>query len=165
MKKLRSFFRLRRDKQRLLLTAVVVLTWIRLALWLLPFRYVLQISNSLGRIGARSDSRLRKEMHRSETDKGRKHIRQLEIEYLSWSIQLASRYLPGQAKCLARALTMRLLMSRCGYETDLRIGVARDPEGQFEAHAWVEHQKNIVIGELPDLLRYTPLKSLQKYTP
>jgi hypothetical protein len=40
--------------------------------------------------------------------------------------------------CLSRSLTLSFLLRRQGIENELCIGVRRD-DGQFEAHAWVEH--------------------------
>ncbi len=69
--------------------------------------------------------------------------------------------MPGGAKCLARALTTQVLLNRQGYLPDLRIGVAKATAGQLEAHAWVEYQGRIVIGQLNDLSRYLPLPSFE----
>jgi hypothetical protein len=55
-----------------------------------------------------------------------------------------------------------LLLSRHSYPTTLRLGVARSPEGRLEAHAWLEHEGDIVIGNLPYLERFTPLPSLEQ---
>jgi hypothetical protein len=84
-----------------------------------------------------------------------------EIALLNWSIRVASRLMPGQVKCLARALTMHQLMVWYGYDPTLQIGVARTAEGAFAAHAWITDGGSIVIGNLPDLDRYTPLPNLQ----
>ncbi|NET54236.1 MAG: lasso peptide biosynthesis B2 protein, partial [Merismopedia sp. SIO2A8] len=64
-------------------------------------------------------------------------------------------------KCLARALTTQVFMSRQGYSPQLRIGVAKGEGGQLEAHAWVESQGQVVIGYLGNLSYFTPLPSLE----
>ncbi|NEQ84407.1 MAG: lasso peptide biosynthesis B2 protein, partial [Moorea sp. SIO2I5] len=66
-------------------------------------------------------------------------------------------------KCLARALTSYTLMVQYGYVPQLRIGVAKGESGQLEAHAWVENQGLVVIGQLPDLTRFKTLPSLGKH--
>lgn len=76
------------------------------------------------------------------------------------AINLTTRNMPGGAKCLARALTVRTLMSRYGYSPELCIGVAKNEE-IFEAHAWIEYQGQVIVGFLPDLPRYIPLPSIQ----
>ncbi|MBV6623415.1 MAG: lasso peptide biosynthesis B2 protein [Rivularia sp. (in: Bacteria)] len=76
------------------------------------------------------------------------------------AINLTTRNMPGGAKCLARALTVRTLMSRYGYAPELCIGVAKNEE-KFEAHAWIEYQGQVIVGFLPDLPRYIPLPSIE----
>ena len=76
---------------------------------------------------------------------------------VAWAIRAAGQFLPF-ATCLPRALSAHLLLRRNGCPSDLKIGVTRDPDGQFLAHAWVESSGRVVIGTLPDLARYTPLQ-------
>jgi hypothetical protein len=68
--------------------------------------------------------------------------------------------MPSGAKCLARALVCQVLMARRGYSPELRIGVAKSQEGTLEAHAWIESQGQVVIGDLKELPRFTQLPSL-----
>jgi len=83
------------------------------------------------------------------------------VDKVVWAVRVASRYMPGRVKCLAQALTAQVLLERRGYQTQLRIGVAKGEGGQLEAHAWVESQGRIVIGGLKDLARYTTLPTLE----
>lgn len=53
--------------------------------------------------------------------------------------------------CLPRALAAHALLARRGIRTDLRIGVARTAGSPLEAHAWVEREGVVLLGELPDL--------------
>jgi len=76
---------------------------------------------------------------------------------VAWAIPSAGQFLPF-ATCLPRALSGHLLLRRNGCASALKIGVTRDPDGQFSAHAWVENGGRVVIGTLPDLARYTPLQ-------
>ena len=64
-----------------------------------------------------------------------------------------SRYVPA-ATCLTQALATRVLLSRLGQPAHLRIGVAKSKKGQLQAHAWVESQGKIIIGDQPDLSRF-----------
>ncbi|AFY53066.1 hypothetical protein Riv7116_0465 [Rivularia sp. PCC 7116] len=84
----------------------------------------------------------------------------LSLEKIVSAVNLTTRNMPGGAKCLARALTVRTLMSRNGYSPELCIGVAKNEE-KFEAHAWIEYQGQVIVGFLPDLPRYIPLPSLE----
>lgn len=99
------------------------------------------------------------------------------IQYLAWPrlqhiftpqhivrfVQVSARYMPGKAKCLAKALTTYLLMGCLGYSPQLRIGVLKDATGNFSAHAWIEHQGEVVIGQLNDLSSYTDLTQGSSY--
>jgi len=69
----------------------------------------------------------------------------LSIYKIIWSITTASSYMP-KVKCLARALAAKALLSQQGYPAIIKIGVAKDQQQAFIAHAWVECKGRIVIG-------------------
>jgi hypothetical protein len=48
--------------------------------------------------------------------------------------------------CLVQALAAKALLSRAGYPTLIRIGVAASEDGKLRAHAWLERDGEIVIG-------------------
>jgi hypothetical protein len=82
------------------------------------------------------------------------------VRRVVWAVERSSQLMPGGAKCLAKALTTYLLLGRRGYPPELRIGVAKSEAGALEAHAWVEVNGQVIMGNLPDLVRFTPLPSL-----
>jgi hypothetical protein len=125
-----------RDRLQIVLT-FLLLAAIRLGLWLLPFQTLLQRLEKLGRSASAPRS----------------------IRQIVWMVNVSSRYMPG-VKCLARALTTRVLLNWYGYASELRIGVAKGEQGELEAHAWVEYQGKVIIGGLSTLSRYVPLPSL-----
>lgn len=47
--------------------------------------------------------------------------------------------------CLVRALALQRILSKRGYPSELRIGVARTAKG-FEAHAWLVDGTEILVG-------------------
>ena len=150
MSTLGKFLRLPWRKQRALLTAGVSLGAVRIAMASLPFE---TLRRHLGRL-ARTPSYVRAPPDPSE------------IETIVWSLQAAGRTLPPAGRCLIEALTGHVLLGRRGIATDLRIGVARDPDGTFKAHAWLEKGDRVVLGELgPDLKRYTPFPALRGLEP
>jgi Transglutaminase-like superfamily len=51
--------------------------------------------------------------------------------------QAAARHLPVRTSCLERSLVLCWLLARRGIGARLRLG-ARQNQGRFEAHAWVE---------------------------
>jgi hypothetical protein len=142
MKRLHKLLSLTSRERRLLVSAALLLGAIRLGLWLLPFQV-------LRRLLARITEATTQLQNADETS----------LDRVVWAVAVGSRYIPG-VKCLARALATQVLLSQRSYPTCLRIGVAKDKGGKLEAHAWVESQGRIVIGDLGDLSRYTPLPPL-----
>ena len=49
------------------------------------------------------------------------------------------------------------MLRRRGLTSELRLGVRRPREGKFQAHAWVECEGDIVVGDLDELAEYAPL--------
>ena len=76
------------------------------------------------------------------------------------AVERARRGVPGVYKCLPAAYAAHLLMHRHGHASSVQVGVARDPAGKVEAHAWVEHDGRILLGALPDLVRFVPFPPL-----
>jgi Transglutaminase-like superfamily len=143
MKRLRKFLGLSWGDRYLLLSTLVLLLTMRLGLYFLRFRTLLKWVRKVSQTTFQSPVK-------NQTSPGR----------IIWSVNAISRYMPG-VKCLARALTTHILMSRYGYSPQLQIGVAKAEGGKLEAHAWIEHQGRVAIGHLPDLGRYIPLPSLE----
>lgn len=68
--------------------------------------------------------------------------------------------LPGQRTCLVRSLTTEVLLRAYGHQFDHRIGVDKTTEGDVKAHSWIEHQNEVLIGQVEDLDRYEVLPPL-----
>ncbi|SRR5579883_1346873 len=146
MRQLRKLFRLSGGDRQLLAIAYFLLGGMRLGLWLLPFRSLLKLQKKMSEPGF---------LLLTPTKN------QVDPDKIVWAINLATRYMPGGAKCLARALTAQVLMNRQGHTSELRIGVAKGEGGKLEAHAWVEYQGRVAIGNLKDLYRFIQLPSLE----
>ncbi len=71
-------------------------------------------------------------------------------------IDQASRFLP-YTTCLSKALAASVLFAQNSYMADLHIGVLINKRRQLQAHAWLSHDGNIVLGNLPDLALYQEL--------
>ncbi len=69
--------------------------------------------------------------------------------------KLGLRYAPYKGNCLSRSLALSWLLRRQGIESDLRIGV-RNHEGEFQAHAWVECQSQVLNDASDVASRYRP---------
>jgi Transglutaminase-like superfamily len=144
MAKWAKLLRLTKDKRQLLLKACLVLTSIRLGLYLLPFQLLMRV------IGAACKA----DTQPTATSPN-------PVESVIWAVQGISRHLPGNPKCLAQALTTKVLLHQQGYVSKLQIGVAKSDNGSLEAHAWIEYEGRIVIGNLRDLSRFIPLPSVE----
>ena len=167
MKWWRKLLSLTNRERLLLIETFLLLGLVRLGLWLLPYQTLLHL---LERISDRTlDSRyLRSGIswnNRSQTHNALSRNSESEAIKLSSivkAVNTSTYYMPGGAKCLARALTTQVLMKQQGYSPQFCIGVTKTELGKLEAHAWIEYQGQIVIGELPNLSLYLPLSSSKK---
>ena len=64
-------------------------------------------------------------------------------------IAIAARYGPFSPSCLERSLLLWWLLRRAEIDSQLRIGVRKEP-GRFVAHAWVEYDR-MVLNDRPDV--------------
>jgi Transglutaminase-like superfamily len=71
---------------------------------------------------------------------------------LEWAIRATSRFIP-RATCLTQALALQRLLAHHGYESRVQIG-ARNTDGHFGAHAWVEHEGGSFLSTAAELTRY-----------
>jgi hypothetical protein len=72
------------------------------------------------------------------------------------SVRTSSRFVPF-VTCLTLALVTRLLLRINGQPSDLKIGVEKDRNEKFGAHAWIEVNGRIVIGKLHQHHRFAVL--------
>ncbi len=86
----------------------------------------------------------------------------VSVYKIVWAITMVSPYIAG-VKCLARAMATQVMLSKRGYSNQLRIGVAKDQQGQFIAHAWVESRGRTVMGGLGNMAKYYNIMSLPEW--
>lgn len=113
--------------------AFVVVTLVRFALLLLPFRIVHRL------VGARASS-------------PRPASQTVPVDQIVHAVTTAA----PRAACLAQALAASLLLRRYGHDATLRVGVAKDVDGRVHAHAWLESAGVTVLGE-PEAGTFQPL--------
>ncbi len=147
MKWVLKFLRLSGRDRSFLVKTYVLLTLVRLGLWLVPFEQLWKALIRLGRYRSREAP---------SSPLGLGSVVQRAIWAVNWSCRLT----PGGAKCLARALTAKVLLDWHQCPADFKIGVAKNDDGQFEAHAWIEVEGRVVIGQLHNLEQFTPMPSL-----
>jgi hypothetical protein len=140
MSRLSRFFRLSGAERVLLIQATILLVAIRLGLRALRFA---RLRNLLARLG-RTRNRPEDQLDAAARDR------------TIWAVETVSRQFPAIGTCLMQALAIHALLARQGYDSNLRIGVTRDSDGKFMAHAWLEKNGVILIGESGHQ-NYTPL--------
>jgi hypothetical protein len=141
MKALVSFYRLPAKEKYLLATAALVLSAIRLALRLVPFRVLRRLLKS-----------------RRRRSVGIVQSQAYTVDRIAWAVGLCSRRV-AEPTCLAQALAAVLLLKHVGHDGHLRIGVAKDEGGKLQAHAWVESNGRVVVGGITALSHFTVLSS------
>lgn len=73
------------------------------------------------------------------------------------AIERIGRALPGwHITCLPQALVGYLLLRRRGFDVRLQIGVCKDARNRLAAHAWLEYQDRVLLGDLRDLQQFIP---------
>jgi hypothetical protein len=105
----------------LLLEAAFALTAARLALARFPFR---KIAAYLGTMGAESALVISPRHNKNASQIG-------------WAVQVLARRAPWARHCLAQALAALWMTRRRAIPGTIYLGVARDPEKPFTAHAWL----------------------------
>ena len=142
MKKIVKFLRLSFIEKRLLFKSAFLLVAFKMGLSLFSFKTLLGYLD-----GIKQKKKLKDAVNPSE-------------EKIVWTIDVVSRYILFTT-CLNKALTAQVLLKRYGYLSNLHIGVVKNDKGKLNAHAWVESNGKIIIGDLKDLSRYTALPSLK----
>lgn len=126
--------------------ALLVVGLIRALLWLLPFVYVQRVARWLGRRSPRAREPLPASL----------------VDHRALLIRAVSRLVPGAA-CLTQALALQVLLARSGNPSLVRIGIKRGEEKSLEAHAWLEWEGRVVIGD-SELGRYVRLPEIGRFT-
>ena len=130
MRRLGKFLRLSSSDRLLFVEAVIWLGIARLAVLVMPFRW---IAPFLGRHMAESPQ---------TTESEQKEI----AERISRVVQTVSRHMPWECKCLTQAIACKNMLKRRGLQTTLYLGVAKGGEGNLKAHAWLRSGDMIVTG-------------------
>ena len=135
---MRRFLRLQSADRRLVAEAAFLLVTARVGLAFLPVRGVVRLlsrmtSRRLGEEGGHPSVQAR----------------------VCWAVRALSPWVRGST-CLVQALVAGVLCRRLGHPVELRMGMARGPEGGIEGHAWLECRGIVVLGG-PDASRYVPL--------
>lgn len=129
----------------LVLAAIPLLVAIRLGLALLPLEKLL---HTLTRV--------------AKAFPARGPTKRNSVDRKIRAIEKIGKYVLGDGPCLSQALAVQFIMDRHGQPSELCIGVAKDEYGKLIAHAWIESDGRVLIGESGTTLEdYTRLPSLK----
>lgn len=142
LKEAKQFLGLPAPDRAILVRSLLTLAVARVAIWVLPF------------------PRVRRLLTPRPTGTA---ARDITRERVRWAIGVAQRVIPD-ATCLPQAVAAESLLTRGGHPVSLRIGAMKTSEGKLLAHAWVESEGRIVVGDLPgglgDYSAFPPLPSV-----
>jgi hypothetical protein len=79
-----------------------------------------------------------------------------KVRRITQMVAVACRRQPLRTSCLPRTLVLWSLLRRLGVATDVRIGARSNSQGEFQAHAWLEWNGE-VLNDVADVGRqYLP---------
>lgn len=139
MRKLAKLLSLSVIERRLFLRAVFIVVCLRFKLRFLPFEKLK---------GALSKPKFRFALSKS--------FRSCSLDQIVRNVKRVVRFIPGKDTCLVRAMAAQILCLEEGYPVRFHIGVSKDERDLFKAHAWVENEGHVLIGE-EDRSFYQPL--------
>lgn len=120
----------------LLVRVGVLVTIIRLALWLRPWPSLLRLVRRLPcTVWASAGPG------------------DFSADRLAWAVRTSSRLVPS-ATCLTQSLALQCLLTAAGRRCSVEIGVAKNARGEFQAHAWVEHDGTALLSTPAEVTRY-----------
>ena len=137
-----KFVRLPSRRRRLVTKAVVMLVMVRVGLKLLAYE---KMHNLIERFAGSGKVKI-------ESDANAAADSSADIV---WAVTSAASRIPGTT-CLPRALVGRYLLLRVGCPARVRFGVAKQSDGAFAAHAWLESRDRILLGG-ETALDYSPM--------
>jgi hypothetical protein len=85
-----------------------------------------------------------------------------EMHEIVLAIKRVGRVLaPLRINCLPQALVGHRLLRHQGFEVRLKIGVLKNHGDQISAHAWLEYQGQVILGDLKGLEQFAVFPSLE----
>ncbi len=130
MRMLRRVLCLPLAQKGLLLEALVLLAVARLAVLLLPFRWVARV---LGK-------------QEAQTPVQADPAQALQIRQIGVMLNKTAKNVPWTSKCLDQALAARIMLARRGIASTVYFGVKNDEHGRLAAHAWLRSGTLYVTG-------------------
>ncbi len=117
----------------MILESFIMLGLARAAVLALPFRWLAKF------LGKRKDS-----VKDDELSKDKPSPMAMKI---AWIINKTSQYTPWDSNCLAKAVAGRFMLKRRKISGTVYFGMAKDSEGELEAHAWLRSGNKVLTGD------------------
>ena len=135
-RRLARFFRLSFSDQRLLMRAALAVVSAKLAIRTLSLPGARAAVTRLERLGW--------------------IVMSARADRIVWAVETAGGAIPGMKNCLVQAVAAEAILIRAGHPCELRIGAAKNGPRELIAHAWLESEGRVLIGDF-ELDRYAPL--------
>ena len=128
---LRKATALNASDRELLRAAFAALMHARIAAWILPWRRFASPA---------------------KTPAKPRHVPQSPSR-IEWAVRVASRAVPGTT-CLTQSLALHRLLLDYRHSSIVQVGVG-NTHGRFTAHAWVEHDGQLLLATPEDVSAYS----------
>ena len=70
----------------------------------------------------------------------------VNIERLAWAIGVAGGHVPWRSDCLVQVIAADRWLARHGLKGEFYLGVTKNEEGEFAAHAWLKWGELTIVG-------------------
>ncbi len=124
------FFKLPFKMKILVIISFFLLGIMRLLILIIPFKHLIAIMG--------------KEMRESPFTLPEKS--QARGLWVSWAVNIMSKYTPWESKCYVRALTAMLILKILRIPSTLYLGVSKSEVNNLIAHAWLRSGKEYITG-------------------
>lgn len=127
---IKTFFKLPFKNKILVTISFFLLGIMRLLILIIPFKHLIAVMG--------------KEMRESPFTLPEKS--QARGLWVSWAVNITSKYTPWQSKCYVRALTAMLMLKILHIPSTLYLGVSKSQTNSLIAHAWLRSGKEYITG-------------------
>lgn len=144
MNSIKKFIQLKPEERSLFFEAYFTLIWVRILLIFTSFKF---LSRKLDIV----------DLHLSPEVINEKQMK--NVKKISKSIKQASNYVLGTSTCLVQSVSVQKMLKKRSLQGSLYVGVSKD-DVMIHAHAWIQCNDEIVIGEY----RHDTYKVMLMYT-
>ena len=137
LKRISKFKKLSGREKLLFIEALALHLWAGLVLKVVPFRWIPALYSSR-----------QFETPTKEEDQSRHNVSGWQsevIELIRSAIQRAGKVSPWKNRCLVSSLAGRCMLRRRKINSQLSLGVAKNPEGKTIAHAWMKAESIEIV--------------------